>query len=349
MSQSPDDRLMAEWTKTRDTIQIFDDKLYDLRKYGFSFITVLLAIEGLLLPYIPATLSVNPIVTATANGTALENGNQDGTEGTSGDNSSTKSSSGLPDGVKIAVLGVTSLLIVAVKWLDGQYQAYQHAAASRAKVIERLLGLGLTDQLSYRYQFSKLWRARQLLYGALHGAVVGLFAAVVPLTDPMLRIALALFVAAIAFEGYCYYRWISPNRLEGSSRSDWAIDRVQAQRGDQVRIIMTNLCPDKKEQEEFFKKQGCGENGVRKFRGDQPIWQIIPPNGKPLLPERYSGEVRRDTSVVWTWRVPYDAELGVYRLMVDLDLGENGSRELPTKILVLERTSGQQTIEKSTQ
>ena len=42
--------LQEEWAEARKMLGYFDEKLHDLRKYGFTLITGLLAIQGLLLP-----------------------------------------------------------------------------------------------------------------------------------------------------------------------------------------------------------------------------------------------------------------------------------------------------------
>lgn len=357
MSQSPDERLMAEWTKTRETIQIFDDKLYELRKYGFSFITALLTIQGLLLPYIAATVPVNEVVTTITKETILQNGNattknSTTSENTPVDNSDKTPSSGLPDAVKIAILGVTSLLIVAVKWLDGQFQAYQHAAALRAKTIERLLGLELTNQLSLRYEFSKLWRAKLFLYSAFHVAVLGLFFAVVPIPIGSFSfIAFVIFIILMIAEWFFYLLVISPDSLSSHAPpSDWTIDRVQVQRGEVVRIMMTNLCPRSKPRWVKKRCDNCEKNGDRVLSANKFVWQIMGPDGKkyPENPLSQSQKVVRDASVIWSWKVPWEAEVGIYRLEVDMDLGPgNGQREIPAKILVIEKPLGQKTIEKS--
>lgn len=117
---------MQEWTKTRDVIQILDDKLYDLKKYGFSFITAHLTVQGLLLLFISPSGPVEQVVTTTIHETTVENGtstvtNTTSSESTPINNAAKTSSSGLPDGVKIGVLGVTSLLVIALKWLEGHY------------------------------------------------------------------------------------------------------------------------------------------------------------------------------------------------------------------------------------
>ena len=43
-----------------DILKTFDDRIHDLRKYGFTFVTGLMAVEGILLPWKP------PIATTAA-------------------------------------------------------------------------------------------------------------------------------------------------------------------------------------------------------------------------------------------------------------------------------------------
>jgi hypothetical protein len=110
---------MKEWEKARETIENLENNMHDLRKYGFSFITALLAAESLLIP-------------------------------------AGSSSTALPDSIKVAVLAVTLILIVTLHLIDRNYQALQSAAASRAKILERTLNLQLTEVMSLRYRTSRV-------------------------------------------------------------------------------------------------------------------------------------------------------------------------------------------------
>jgi hypothetical protein len=44
-----DNLFLEEWKQARDVLKSFDDRIHDLRKYGFTFITGLMAVEGILL------------------------------------------------------------------------------------------------------------------------------------------------------------------------------------------------------------------------------------------------------------------------------------------------------------
>jgi hypothetical protein len=116
---------MTEWKTARDVISKFDDRLHDLRKYGFSFITALLAAESLLMPV--------------------------GSTGTV-----------LPNIIKLAVLIVTLILIAALHLLDRTYRIIQEGAVTRAGILEKALNLELTEVIAYKY---KIGHARLLVGG----------------------------------------------------------------------------------------------------------------------------------------------------------------------------------------
>jgi hypothetical protein len=92
---------MEEWNQTREVLELFDDRIHDLRKYGFSFITGIMALQGFLLPFVPASPS--------------------------------REASGLPDAAKFSALLATTFLIIAIRWFDGHYQGFQHGAAIRSQ------------------------------------------------------------------------------------------------------------------------------------------------------------------------------------------------------------------------
>jgi hypothetical protein len=116
---------LEEWKQARDVLEFFDDKLHDLRKYGFSFVTALLTAEGILIPK-------------------------------TGDN--------VPVQIKFAVFFVTLLLILAVHLIDHNYRVYQRAANMRARVLERNLNLELSDTITDRYRASGINLRVWLLY-----------------------------------------------------------------------------------------------------------------------------------------------------------------------------------------
>lgn len=104
---------LDEWKQARGVLQFFDDKLHDLRKYGFSFVTALLTAEGILIPMKEVIVSAQ---------------------------------------IKFAVFGVTLLLILALHFIDKNYRVYQRATNMRALVLEKKLNLELSETITDRYK-----------------------------------------------------------------------------------------------------------------------------------------------------------------------------------------------------
>ena len=141
MSTDSENLSLEEWKQSRESIKEYETKVYELRKYGFTFITALLTAQGLFLPWLPG---------ATTTGQEL------------------------PLQVKFGVLSATALLIIVLRWFDGNYQGFIYAINSRAIVIERLLNLELTEEIQDRFKASVLWLPTIILYAGFELAVIGL-------------------------------------------------------------------------------------------------------------------------------------------------------------------------------
>ncbi len=116
---------MKEWEIARDVLKSFDDHLHDLRKFGFSFFTALIAADGILFNTSVQTANIT---------------------------------------IKFAVFGVTLLLIQAVQLIDRNYVVFQKAAATRAIVLERELNLELSEIISVRFRNYRINRIVQGIY-----------------------------------------------------------------------------------------------------------------------------------------------------------------------------------------
>jgi hypothetical protein len=283
LSSDGDDRLLEEWKQARDVLKTYDDRIHDLRKYGFTFITGLITVQGLLLPWIPPTGQQGAI--------------------------------GIPDPAKFGVLLATTLLIIVLRWFDGNYQGFLYGAATRAKVIERFLNLELTDEISVRYEIEKLGRPKIILYAGFEGAVIGLAFALLP---EHIDWPIYLLVGSIV-ESLIYYFRFSPEKLRGKfPGTDWAIDRLQCSTDQQVRIMMTNL----------------GQQDVC-FTKNNIAWMIKNKNGKEIHTE-VLGEnlaIAPGFSYVWDWKVP-PIDPGIYRIFVNINIATNEHRELARKIQI---------------
>jgi len=180
----------------------FDERLHDLRKYGFTFITALLTAESILIP------------------SSVEASFQQ---------------AGIPDTIKLAVMLATLLLLGGIRLMDKQYRLFQEAAAVRAKIIERSLNIELTDAISFRYKAEKFWKYINWLY-YLFGLTTGLLGAVILYPN-----MLAVLGMVIGTEVYvAVITQIDRDQIHLEMK-DWTIDRLEVKQGEDVHVTLTNL------------------------------------------------------------------------------------------------------------
>ena len=201
-----DSNLEKELEQARDSLKAFDDRLHDIRKYGFSFVTALLTAQSILIP-------------------ALGSG--------SAGNSS------IGDFVKLGVLSVTLLLIGALRVLEYMYMSFNEATATRARVIERRLNMELTEVITARYAWAKLGWLATYLYVLFALGVLGVGFFVLPL---YYEIALLLFTA-MAIAVILELRVVQLD-YTAHGHEDWSIDRLQCKVGESVGLTLTNLGED---------------------------------------------------------------------------------------------------------
>lgn len=111
------EHFLKEWEMARSVLNNFDERLHDLRKVGFTFITALLAADAIIFK---------------------------------------DSGLDLDQSVKFVVLSLNFGLIVTLLLLDRNYRVFQTAAATRAKVIERKINLELTEVIAQRYNLTNV-------------------------------------------------------------------------------------------------------------------------------------------------------------------------------------------------
>jgi hypothetical protein len=290
--------LFEEWKQARELMKAFDDRIHDLRKYGFTFITGLMAAEGILLPWIPPTGS--------------------------------SEATGIPDEAKFGVLVATILLIIVLRWFDGNYQGYLYGVSVRAGVIERFLNLELTTTIAFRYKAEKLWLPQIILYIGFEFSVVLLAIALLPKHYDWIGY---LSIGIIA-EGCLYYAFASPERLRNLlGGTDWALDRIQCRQYEQIRIMVTNLNPRK-----------WRRSGTISWAANEIAWEIIDKNGNMTAATSHKEVVQTPIqlgpgwSYVWGWTAAVTP--GIYRVKIYYyvminNIRQPQFRELARKIQVL--------------
>lgn len=261
-SESSDSRL-TEWTTTRQVIDKFDGYVNDLRKYGFTLVTGLLAATGYL---------------SSAPGTAI--------------------SAGAKLGISVAMLG----LIVTLAYLDGAYRSLQRGAIARAIILERSLNLDLTSAISHMAKRPEFGSRRSLLgkvriqphrpstflYSpfiilylglavsalAIGWSVVGSapliqppWTVVLPASMSLQEVLLGVFAVAVASTMFL-------GSVTGGDVLDWSVDSRVTSTGDPVKVTFTNLedlLPG------YKLETGCV---VRNYAGDDLVylgtWSVPP-------------------------------------------------------------------------
>lgn len=112
------DNGLDEWKAARDIFGKFDDRIADLRKWGFSFLSALITADALTKLF---------------------------------DSTSTYPN----DRIGIAIFGITLVLIIALMVQDKNYQLFQCAAGIRTSILEARLNLELTETISFRGKMDK--------------------------------------------------------------------------------------------------------------------------------------------------------------------------------------------------
>ncbi|WP_277896909.1 hypothetical protein [Methanobacterium formicicum] len=305
-----DDRYLKEWATTRELLGKYDDKIHDLRKYGFSFITALLTAQALLIRG-----DVNPLSDSTV----------------------------LPDFVKAVVIGITILLILALAFFEKNYKVIQEAAVERALILEKTLNLELTESISYVFKNENAQKYKFYVYvlfvlGAnlLAIAIIIPYSSIIPFTIYMTILMLASIFSLLLIKSnsqlslkskICafvvsitginiiafliiipYFSFIPSNAYIGvlvsmsiialflinhihiapkKSVIDWSIDRVKCKKGDLVAITLNNL----------------SETSHRINKG--PLFQIVAENnlhGKPVYEIKdFCCEIGGRDSYTWLW------------------------------------------------
>jgi hypothetical protein len=103
---------LDEWKEARSVIARFDKSLQDLRKYGFSFVTAVMAADSV-------------IGQVTGTGSLI-----------------------VTPRVKFAIILTTIMLVIALYTIDRFSRSIQYGAQLRAIEIEKKLDMGLTNKIN---------------------------------------------------------------------------------------------------------------------------------------------------------------------------------------------------------
>ncbi|HEY8086704.1 MAG TPA: hypothetical protein VIF09_02635 [Polyangiaceae bacterium] len=265
--------LIKEWEVARDVIAKTDERVDDLRKYGFSFVTTLLTADALVLHSV-----------------------KDG------------DAASIP-WIALGVSVVAAVLVVAMRLLEKSNQLLQTAAAQRAQVIERHLGLELCDIIVERYRAERWWWQADALYCcfvlavALVGGLAGGFE-----DGRALVIVRCILLAALVAVSWAAIYWISSQEVEYRrvQEDDWSLDRVECQQGESIRIMYTRWGTTQWP----FTKGSVIWHVQRRVDGAAPV--VVATHVAD------DDDMTDDDCKVWQWKASGDACVpGLYEIAID--------------------------------
>lgn len=196
-----DDMRLEEWKTAREVLRQFDDRIHELRKHGFTVVTTLLTINSFLL-----TASIVPAPSG-------------GTES-------------LPDLTKVAVVGAVMVLVVGLRYMERNYQMFNQAAATRARILERCLNLELTEKISDWKRSGKMWPADAVYFlFAVAASVLGL----ATVSSSLFRSVLLLLLLVVFVVLSIMARFLKLTPGWG----DLTFDRIQCRPGEDVTFMLT--------------------------------------------------------------------------------------------------------------
>lgn len=216
------DLQFKEWQSNKELLDMLGNRIYVLRKYGFSFITTLLTAQAILIP-----------------------GNLFGAVS-------------LPDIVKFAVFSVTILLILALLLFEKSYQILHEAAEQRAIVLERILNLDLLETLSVRFQREHVDWYKTIIYGLFIIATLLLaWSALFQInSSPSLYNLYYLLILTISSSfGFYYIINLSPGSKRPGDLDSWNIDKLEVKENNKVKITYTYFGKNKSSFKQLIKAE----------------------------------------------------------------------------------------------
>jgi hypothetical protein len=235
-----------EWEKTRGIFTDYDNRLHELRKYGFTFVTALLTAGAFITKAITSSISQEVSVsTVTASGSTT-----------------TETSTPIPGIFNLGVFVVTLMLIVALHLLDKNYRVFQQAAYTRATVLERKLNLELSETIAVRHRSDNIDNNVLFVYMLF---VFGVFVLGFFVCYPEWNLIIGLISSTVIAVGVIIYQNIKL-RLQFRNtkmKEDWTVSPIECTQDEEIKIILNN-----------FNKDSKGYDKPIIFSGGHPIWEI---------------------------------------------------------------------------
>lgn len=192
-----------EWSVAQTTLQMYDNRIADLRKYGLTFLAGLLTAQGLTL-------------------------------------TDASSSSFIVPPVKMAIILSTILLVCTIFLLERIYRELESAAGIRARILEKSIGYELTEDINAVYSQMLVRRVVDLVYTLFIGVAVllGWFV----LTPSVWSPSIYSWVVLGAGVGAGITLWLLLDRSD-TYLLDWDSDNYEPRSGGSITLTLSNYSP----------------------------------------------------------------------------------------------------------
>lgn len=285
---------MKEWDKAREVLKDYDDRLHELRKYGFSFLTGLLTVDVFASRILTKTVTESP-------------------EGITKTTETGSSVTAIPELFNLCIFIVTLLLIIALHLLDKNYRVYQQAANTRACVIERKLNLELSETITQRHKSGNIDLNVFFVYFLFITGTAGLGGAILypkwNLIWWLIGCAVVTLVVTIFQSIILKVAFKNKDPKNKELTEDWIVSPLECNRAEEIRITLNNFrkTPFIEATKQFYKRiiKKFNKQDYLKyktsilFKKGEVIWTIIDKYGTPVYEEKPEENITVYDNYVW--------------------------------------------------
>ena len=146
----------------------------------------------------------------------------------------------LEENTRFALILITIAFIVTLRLLDHNYQRFQNAASIRARILETILNIELTETISERYKRNRLYWYIFSVYVGFVLIAGGLGAAILS-AGYWFWLIVATGIGIGLILAFSLTLTVTLQHRKDLPEEDWIFDRVSCKQGEKVRITITSL------------------------------------------------------------------------------------------------------------
>jgi hypothetical protein len=147
----------------------------------------------------------------------------------------------LDESARFALLILSCAFITALHLFDHNYRQYEKAASKRAKILEPMLNIKISEIISERYHNQSIFLYIPLIYIIFIWITWGLGRAILPTTHYVFWLTLAAVLSTVFIIVITKSLSVNLKHPNSSFEEDWSIDKLFCNVGEPVKITLTNL------------------------------------------------------------------------------------------------------------